>query len=56
MFTMLNFYMVINFLKLFKNTQNRGGKGKEKSQGQEDIRYLKKAKSQYLNPAWWNKA
>lgn len=30
MFTMLNFYMVINFLKLFKNTQNRGGKGKEK--------------------------
>lgn len=30
MFTMLNFYMVIKFLKLFKNTQNRGGKGKEK--------------------------
>ena len=30
MFTMLNFYMVIKFLKLFKNAQNRGEKGKEK--------------------------
>ena len=30
MFTMLNFYMVIKFLKLFKNAQNKGEKGKEK--------------------------